>query len=264
MTRAAIYYTSYSRALTKYVSSGFFARDLDADDFAFIEHVRERRTVCCGSLAQLTPTACTYSDDVFSRVALIEEMDFWRRPYPVDQIAVRRHGPLPRSPRQASGCTPAALKRKQDRELAIAARAAEYAEAQSRAKERQLEQLRRDVEWEKSEPKPRVFGRVKGRHYIPQWRVDELDLVVEREERAAAAAVRENIKSGIVAVLKAIFPIAITFDELTLRLGCGDKALVMSCADELITSGLLREHAPVAPVEPPVAKSQGIEGWRLL
>lgn len=160
------YYTSYSRALCSYVNNGFFSRDLDADDIAFIEHVRERGSVPCGSLGFLVPTQCTHSDDVLHRVVLEEEVEFWRLPYAVNQSIARRHGPVVRPPPQAPGSTPHAQSIKQNREDLKAAREA----AEQAARDRQLEQLRRDVEWERAAPPP--FGRVEDRHYVPQWKVD--------------------------------------------------------------------------------------------
>ena len=178
MSNAAAYYTKYSRALHNYANNGFFSRGLDADDFAFVEQVRERGCMPCGSLAEPVPTACTYSDDVYSRVALLEEMQFWQQPYQVDKIAIRRSGPIIRARPAPSGTTPFAIKRKLDRELVAKAKA----EEQQRLHERQLEQLRRDIEWEKAAPKPkRKFGRVIDRHYVPQWRVEELDAEAKRK-----------------------------------------------------------------------------------
>jgi hypothetical protein len=165
------YYTSYGRALHNYAVSGFFARDLDADDHAFLERVRERRCMPVGSLADTVPTACTYSDDVIHRVALVEEFEFWQQPYQIDQIAVRRYGPVPRPPQRLAGATPNAERMKRNRELLAQARA----EEERRLEERRVEQLRRDIEWEKAKPKlvSRKFGRVHHRHYVPQWKVDE-------------------------------------------------------------------------------------------
>lgn len=59
-------------------------------------------------------------------------------------------------------------------------------------KDRQLEQLRRDIEWEKAS-RPPPFGRVdQDGHYIPQWKVDELDAAAEAkktpEQKAKDAA----------------------------------------------------------------------------
>ena len=111
---AGIYYRTYTRALRSYVNSGFFSRDLDADDVAFIERVRERGAVPCGSLAHPAPTPCTYSDDVIARTALIEEMEFWHQPYRVDHGVARRLGPTIRPPARPSGSTPEAERESSD------------------------------------------------------------------------------------------------------------------------------------------------------
>jgi hypothetical protein len=165
-SRATTYYRSYNRALLKYVNNGFFARDLDADDVAFIEQIRERGCVPCGSLAHLTPTNCTHSDDVVHRSALIEEMDFWRSPYAIDKEIVRRSGPVMRKPRPVPGTTPHAEQLRKNRELLAAAQAEEH----QRLVHKQLEQLRRDIEWERASA---PFGSVVDRHYVPQWKLDE-------------------------------------------------------------------------------------------
>jgi hypothetical protein len=187
-SRGSIYYRSYSRALLKYVNNGFFARDLDADDHAFIETVRERRCLPCGSLGDPAVTACTYSDDVIRRISLLEEMEFWQQPYQIDdKIVIRRHGPVARTPTRPAGSTPNAEKRKRDQELAAAERAAELRQID----ERRAEQLRRDIEWEKAAPERKLkFGRIKDRHYIPQWKVDEIEAeeAVKQRERDLVAA----------------------------------------------------------------------------
>ena len=169
-SKATTYYRSYNRALLKYVNNGFFARDLDADDFAFIERVRERGCVPCGSLAQLAPTSCTFSDNVISRVALIEEMDFWQQPYQVDHAVVRRPGPIIKQPPRPVGLTPDAIKRNERRAAMAAARDEEV----RRAEEKQREQLRRDIEWERAAPKTAPFGGIDDRRrFIPQWKIND-------------------------------------------------------------------------------------------
>jgi hypothetical protein len=176
-SRATTYYRSYNRALLKYVNNGFFARDLDADDVAFIEQIRERGCVPCGSLAHLAPTHCTHSDDVVHRSALIEEMDFWRSPYAVDKEIVRRSGPVLRKPRPLPGTTPHAEQLRKNRELLAAAQAEEH----QRLVHKQIEQLLRDIEWERASA---PFGRVVNRHYVPQWQLDErIDAKNERAKK---------------------------------------------------------------------------------
>jgi hypothetical protein len=50
MAGARPYRTSFSRGFIKYVHNGFFARDLDDDDQALIEHLRSGGRIECGSL----------------------------------------------------------------------------------------------------------------------------------------------------------------------------------------------------------------------
>jgi hypothetical protein len=252
MSSATTYYGSFSRALIKYVNNGFFARDLDADDFAFIERVRERGAVPCGSLAQTVPTPCTYSDDVIQRIPLAEELEFWRQPYQVDRIAVRRLGPIVRSPPRPVGSTPDAIKRKLDREL----KATAYAEEQRRADDRRIEQLRRDIEWEKAAPPKRYFGRVDGRHYVPRWKVDEQkgekrserwarlreeakQRKLSREQAAALKAAKESLKDNILSAVRAARQV-VTLEVLMAAVRCDDKDFVVCCADELIHEGKLQ------------------------
>jgi hypothetical protein len=181
---ATTYYTSYSRALLSYTNNGFFSRDLDADDHAFIESIRERGSIACGSLADPTPSQCTYSDDVIHRTSLLEEDEFWRLPYTVDNRTVRRQGPVqyPRTLSRAPGTTPNAEQMRQRRELAAKALAEEH----QRLVDRQIEQLRRDIEWERASV---PFGRVKNRHYVPQWKADEA-----RSKRIGRRKINRDIK----------------------------------------------------------------------
>lgn len=239
--RPDVYYRSYSRALISYANSGFFSRDLDADDVAFIEQVRESGRLRCGSLANLAPTDCTYSDDVISRVALIEEMEFWHLPYQIDQRIPRRQGPVIRPKPTPAGSTPAAIGRRERRELLEAARAAAFAEAAAK----QAELLRRDIEWENAAPLP--FGKVEGRHYVPQWKVDEQrrrgkvdryqrDRSINRRrstERRDAVS-QGTLKERIVSKLNEIFPQTISIDRLMTVIGCDDKQLMIQAVNEII------------------------------
>lgn len=56
--------------------SGFYARDLDADDHAFLERVRERGCVDCGSLAWPCSTTCSYSDQLIGHTVPSDEQVF--------------------------------------------------------------------------------------------------------------------------------------------------------------------------------------------
>lgn len=191
------YRRTYDRAIWSFLNNGFLGRDLDADDIAFIETIREHGCIACGSLAEPTPTHCTYSDDVIHRVALLEEMDFWESPYALDGDIVRRSGPLRRPLARPYGATPYAEKRKRDilarKEMQAILEAEQKAWEEQRIK-RELQRRQADIDWEKAAPKrkrKRKFGDVRHRHYIPQWRVEEEHeekLRITQAERAAAAA----------------------------------------------------------------------------
>jgi hypothetical protein len=182
---ATTYYTSYSRALLSYANNGFFARDLDADDHAFIEGVRERGSIACGSLADPTPTQCTHSDDVIHRTSLLEEEEFWRLPYTVDTSIGRRFGPTRPPTARAPGTTPHAEQLRKNRELAAKALAEEH----QRLVDRQIEQLRRDIEWERASA---PFGRVVDRHFVPQWKLDDAKAEKVSRQKARAKQVKET------------------------------------------------------------------------
>jgi hypothetical protein len=114
---------------------------------------------------------------VVHRSALIEEMDFWRSPYAIDKEIVRRSGPVLRKPRPLPGTTPHAEQLRKNRELLAAAQAEEH----QRLVHKQIEQLLRDIEWERASA---PFGRVVNRHYVPQWQLDErIDAKNERAKK---------------------------------------------------------------------------------
>jgi hypothetical protein len=61
--------------------------------------------------------------------------------------------------------------RKLDRAAKDAAQRAQIADELRIRKERQIEQERRDKEWERAAPK---WGQTVNRHYVPQWRLDQV------------------------------------------------------------------------------------------
>ena len=203
---AATYYRTYNRALLRYVTSGFLARELDADDHAFLERVRERGAVACGSLGDPCSTDITYSDDVIHRRAVDEELGFWRSPWAVERGVERRVGMpeaerLERAARRAHYARQAKLsqaQRQADKATEAAELAAELqawnAREEAFKKERE-ERLRRtaiaDLEWERAHPsdakeRARVAQRRRTatpRHYIPDWKMQD-----EAAERLAERA----------------------------------------------------------------------------
>lgn len=194
MSKAAVYYRSYHRALVSYASSGFLSRHLDAEDVAFVERIRERGYVACGSLGQIVPT--TYADDVVHRSAVFEEeTEFWRAPYALERSIWRRTGPFLRTPARAPGTTPFAIKRKQDREEVKATQEEEQRKLDQLKREREEQQRRRDAEWDAAAPKAAPFGKTRGRHFVPQWKIDE--------QRAAVARTRVRQRKFFIRAAKA-------------------------------------------------------------
>jgi hypothetical protein len=232
---ASCYYTSYHRALIKYVNNGFFSRDLDADDIAFIEQIRERGYVACGSLGLPVPTQCTYSDDVVHRIGLEEETEFWKRPYPVDQIVVRRSGPVRQTPTRLGGQTPGAIRLRERRALV----AKERADEAQRLLDRQIEQIRRDIEWEKAQP--RKIGRVVKRHYVPQWKIDDDAFTANEKKRARARARAKTLRDEKASRLR------------TKQMRAEQQERRRILAEHRATLERLRQMEPrPAPIEPPL------------
>jgi hypothetical protein len=234
MSNASAYYQTYGRALHKYVTNGFFTRDLDADDWAFIEGIREHGRVACGSLGLPAPTHCTHSDDVLHRPSLEEEHEFWRAPSDLYAAALRRVGPVVKTLPRAAGATPGAIKRAQaavhNRKVRAEmekAMAEEWRRANRQQLDRAEQMARDDAEWEAAAPtkdfnglsdrgglivpvepfdlsdlrrrayrrQHPAFGGVKGRHYVPQWKIaDAEERRQERRAKRLALAERRTFK----------------------------------------------------------------------
>jgi hypothetical protein len=209
------YRTSYSRAITHAIGSGFYARDLDADDVAFIERVRETGCIACGSLADVVPTYVTDLD--YRSHRLIEELDFWHFPYAIDPSVERRQsGAAERKAERERllGGRVVLARKQQHREAERAATKAELAReeadwaaqkaALAKERERRLKQtMEADAEWEASRPhptenpapyKPERRERHMSRFYQPIWATEEYEK--EREiAKAKAAALIEEMKA---------------------------------------------------------------------
>lgn len=150
--------------------SGFYARDLDADDHAFLEYVRERG-IANGDL----PRTCT---------VLVEELDFWSFPYSIDRAVSRRAGPVPlrsketpeqraiREARRAEWLARKAV-REHDKAVAEAEVERERQEWLAARDRRKMREMLSDAEWEAADPARIKFGKVVDRHYVPQWKVNE-------------------------------------------------------------------------------------------
>lgn len=208
-----LYYTpKFQRHLHHLVINGFYARDLDADDFAFIESVRTHGNVGAGSIGGEFYTDHTHGD---------EELEWWRLHFAVERGAVRRCGPYEtRAEKQARRAQAAALlrmaqaKRREKIEQDRATAAAELAAAQkewdeqqeklAQERERRLRLAKQaDLEWEaaENEKKQNLIRQLvqntktpsepKPRHYMPEWKLEEQRRQIARNAKAERRAARE-------------------------------------------------------------------------
>lgn len=134
MPQPPFYTPTFTRALRSYTASGFFAPDLDADDHAFIEGIRERGVIGCGALTDFMGGSTTndYAE---------AEQKFWDRRWPTEPD-VKLRSPPPKPPRQPKRVTPAAQRMRANR-LAVATANAET----QREWDEQQQQLTREREW---------------------------------------------------------------------------------------------------------------------
>jgi hypothetical protein len=133
----------------------------------------------------------------------LEELEFWESPYTVAPDAERRAGPLPapepKTPeelimREARSNLWRARRdlRAHERAMAEEALAREQAEWDKAHEKRKSRELISDIEWEKADPKgQKIFGKTIDRHYVPQWKLDQM----LEEGRAREEALREGIKA---------------------------------------------------------------------
>jgi hypothetical protein len=192
MRDALAYRTTWSRHLHNLVISGFYARDLDADDFAFLEHVRK-----CGSANGSLPG---------SGAVLLEELEFWNLPYTLAPDVTRRVGPVPRpvptpeerAIRQARYSVWHAKRviRENERAIAEAELERERIEFERTKIRREWRERLNDAEWEAANPAN--FHSRQGRFHVPHWKVEaELDAAkvakdaMLEKRKAAAEAKRE-------------------------------------------------------------------------
>jgi len=165
----SIYRPSFYRHLNHLVINGFYARDLDADDHAFLEQVRVRG-IANGELP---------SYDAVS----LEELGFWQLPYTIQPGVERKAGPAPRripeTPEQrqhrllrSSAWRARRAIGKMEKELAAAELERERLEWEKADATRKLRAAITDAEWEAAAPKIR-YGKIEKRHFVPQWKLDE-------------------------------------------------------------------------------------------
>lgn len=180
--KPGVYTPTFERAKYKYRQNGYFARYLDADDYAFLEHVRQRG-IANGDL----PTD--------TNAFLLEELGFWHYPYAVDHTVQRRQGEGKLS-RYKLAIIPDAdeaarqAKRNRDRQLLKAEKAAvqkawdDERKKLIREREERIKREREtDLEW--NEAVDNSMGSrwdLPLRHYVPHWKRDEW----ARKDREAA------------------------------------------------------------------------------
>jgi hypothetical protein len=184
--RPDVYTQSFRRALFHYANNGFTSRYLDAEDHAFIEAIRERGYLACGSLADVVPTLSSY--DHSPCPVMLAELEYWDKPYAREREVYIRTYPNENAEDRAIRMA----KRRADR-LALAAERERQAKAwrdeqQAALEERQRRQLRTlvaDIEWEKADP-----HKMPTRHYVPEWRRD-----AERAKKRAKQRLKDIAKA---------------------------------------------------------------------
>jgi hypothetical protein len=186
------YRPTFVRHLHSLAISGFYARELDADDHAFIEQVRERGSCWCGTLGNTVPTAFSNRE----QSPLLEELGYWEHPWAVEHGVPRRVGPVRKVHREPSETDQhrkeqwlaRRRQRRQDRaieaaELQREQKAWDKAQAKlAKEREKRLKQtMEADIEWEQEHKKsewnppytddwrPRSYN-LPQRHYVPEWK----------------------------------------------------------------------------------------------
>ena len=129
-----VYRPTFSRALNSYVINGFFARELEADDFEFLEQVK-LRGIANGSVP-------SYS------AGTEEELAYWQLPYEMDTSVPQRFGPVET---RGVGETP------EQREQRRAAWRAKIARRDADKAEALAELAREEQAWREAQRGRRVF-----------------------------------------------------------------------------------------------------------
>jgi hypothetical protein len=195
------YRPKFQRHLWSLAVNGFYARDLDADDFALLEQIRECGNVACGSLGDLdvTPALYNFENRPRSGRVLDEELSFWNAPWAVELGVPRRVGTGRIAPQldpvlQAKWAARAA-KRKADRDAAKMQREQMHVEAMTawKAKRRAMEYERQqrmlqtmlsDIEWEQAAPSNKTMLKKSDRHYGPEWKLRQIERQTSKHTRA--------------------------------------------------------------------------------
>jgi len=187
------YRQSFARHLHSLAISGYFNRGLDADDRQFLEYVKR--------------TGCANGNLPRSNVVLLEELEFWHAPFTIAPGVERRVG---KRPRQGETLEQYELRkarsnrwhaqriiRENERAMAEAELARERREWERAQETRKAREVMTDAEWNAAAPRLH-FGKMTGRHFIPQWKLDERgelnDADAKKAKLAAAKLERERLK----------------------------------------------------------------------
>jgi hypothetical protein len=189
------YKPTFYRHLNHLVINGFYARDLDADDHAFIEGVKTRG-IANGSLPN-------------SSAVLIEELGFWHLPYAVAPGIERRVGrppPIKETPEQrelrqarVSRWHAQRTIRKQEREIAAAELAREEREQAEAIRRRKVREIITDAEWDAAAPVEAPFGAVVDGKYVPEWKLEEQGIArpVQAKNGKSRTMTRSEVREAI-------------------------------------------------------------------
>ena len=182
----------FLKHLHNLVINGFWQRDLEADDFEFLEYVKARG-LANGSLP------C-------SNVVLLEELEFWHLPYSIAPNIERRVGRPSRNSRfetdeqremrqaRSNAWHARRIIRENEKAIAAAELEREKREWEKAQQQRKVRELIADAEWEAAAPTSSSFGATVGRHHIPQWKLEEMGVTggpVGRRRKSQRRMLRE-------------------------------------------------------------------------
>ena len=181
------YRRTFERHLHHLAISDFYARELDADDHAFLEKVKIRG-IANGELPG------------YDAVSL-EELDFGQSPYSIAPDVERKAGPVPlrtpESPEQrehrllrSSAWRARRAISKIEKELVDAELERERLEWEKTNATRKLREAITDAEWNAAAPKIR-YGKIENRHSVPQWKLDDRGELNETDQKIAIKRRRE-------------------------------------------------------------------------
>jgi hypothetical protein len=159
----------FLKHLHNLVINGFYTRDLDADDFAFLEYVRHH--------------GCANGSLPGAGAVLLEELEFWNGPYTIAPDVDRHLGKRPRPVMTAeqrafrkarySEWHARRVLRANERAIAETELERERCEWEKKNQKRKMRELLSDAEWDAAAPREAPFGVTVHRHHVPQWKLDE-------------------------------------------------------------------------------------------